>query len=136
MDNNIKDDKLEILISKIKNSNNNHNKLLNYKKAATRINELKIEYNELCNLLTNNKKKKKSNNKMSINDIMDELKNIDSLIENSNDMREIIDNFVRYKMLLNNLNTETDRIKNEIMKVEENNDKIMIHKLDSDDILG
>jgi len=132
--NNIKDDKLELYITKIKTSNNNHNKVLNYKRASNRINELKIEYNKFCEMLKPKKKCKKNTSivhNISIDQIMTELNNIDLVIDQgTSSMRELIDNYIRYKLLLSELELESEQIKNEIFEIKENKNKIIMNKLD------
>jgi len=135
---NITDEKLETYITKIKNSNNSHNKLLNYKKATARINELKADYNKLSNKLKGKTKKKsaETTEKSNIEDIVNKLNEIGSELDaGSSDMNELIDKYLQYKSLLNDLQTESEQIKNEIYKVDETKNKIVLHKLQHDEIL-
>lgn len=85
--------------------------------------------------------KKKSIKKSSLNDddnpkiniakIISELNKINTELDNgSNNMQELVDKYVQYKLLLNDLELESETIKNQIHKVEENKNKIIIHKLD------
>ena len=126
MNHDTKDDKLETFISKIKTSKNSSNKLINYNRATNRLNELKTEYNTLCDALKpkHNKKssiteedfddemptktkksaKKPTNDtteKISIDKITSELNRINSALDNGSDnMIELIDNYVQYKLLI------------------------------------
>jgi prefoldin subunit 5 len=50
-------------------------------------------------------------------------------------MNELIDKYLQYKSLLNDLQTESEQIKNEIYKVDETKNKIVLHKLQHDEIL-
>ena len=133
------DEKLETYILKIKESNNSNNKLLNYKKATSRLNELKSEYNKLCEALKKNKSKKSNNdseNKTSIEKISNELNKISEELESENcDMLKLIDNYVQYKLLLDNLEIDSEKIKNELFKVNLSKNKINIVKLDPKDVL-
>ena len=133
------DEKLEAYILKIKESNNSNNKLLNYKKATTRLNELKSEYNKLCQVLKKNKSKKsnsESENKTSIEKISTELNKISEELDHENcDMLKLIDNYVQYKLLLDNLEIDSEKIKNELFKVNLSKNKINIIKLNPKEIL-
>ncbi len=131
----MQDEQLETWLAKLKTSKNSHNKLLNSKRAATRINELKTEYNELCKALDNKSDDKSDDEDVSITDIISNLKKMDESIDETHDMREMIDNFIKYKSLLKNLNIESDQIKNEISKINEKNKKIVMQKLNVNDIL-
>jgi phenylalanyl-tRNA synthetase alpha subunit len=134
--NTCKDDKLEKFISRIKESKNSNNKLLNYKKATDRLDELKTEYNKLCEALKKNKKQDKSENKISIEKISVELNKINEELDNENcDILKSIDSYVQYKLLLDSLEFESEKIKNEIFKVNLNKNKINIVKLEPNDIL-
>lgn len=135
--NNIKDDKLEKYMSRIKESNNSNNKLLNYDKATKRLEELKNNYNNLCNVLKTNKNKPtKIGKNISIEKIISGLNDIDANIDNGQiDMIELFNNYTQYKLLLNDLESETENIKNEIYKVDQKKDKISIQKLDPNELL-
>src|SRR4051812_36254096 len=116
---NITDSKLEKLIQNIKESKNSNNKLIYYKKANARLDEIKITYNKLSLLLKQKSKKSdnKSDNKISIEKIITELDKINEKMNSEKcDMLELIDNYIQYKSLLENLETETEKIKNEIFK--------------------
>lgn len=134
---NSKDNKLDQYITRIKESNNSNNKLLNYKKAVNRLDELKIDYNNLCTALKiNTKNKEKSKDKTTMEKIINELNKINmELDDESNDMHTIIDNYIQYKLLLENLETENENFKNEILKVEQSKGKISISKINPDEIL-
>ena len=135
--NNIKDDKLEKYMSRIKESNNSNNKLLNYDKATKRLEELKNNYNNLCNVLKTNKNKPtKIGKNISIEKIISGLNDIDANIDNGQiDMIELFNNYTQYKLLLNDLESEKENIKNEIYKVDQKKDKISIQKLDPNELL-
>jgi hypothetical protein len=133
-----KDEKMEKIIQNIKESKNSSNKLLYYKKANIRLVELKTKYNKLCEALKKPKTKPsdKPDNKISIEKIITELDKIYEQTENKNcDMLELIDNYVQYKLLLDNLEIESDKIKNEIFKVNNDKNKITIEKMDIKEIL-
>jgi hypothetical protein len=135
----IKDQKLEKYISIIKNNESSSgDKLKAYKKASQRINFLEEEYEELSNNLL--KKPKKSSKKSETNDIdkiLKELKELDNILNENiekTSMLDIINNYAQYKVVLEKLETETNNIKNEIMKIEEKKNKITIQKINIDDI--
>lgn len=136
-----KDKKLDLYISKITENTNTNDKIINYKKAVSRINELKIKYNNLNESLkknkkTNSKNKKSGGNKINIDNMFGELEEIDKKMNDGNcDMVDLIDNYLQYKLLLDNLETETENIKNEIMEVSLVGKKIKINKIDPEDIL-
>ena len=133
------DSKLEEYIQKIKDSKNSNNKLTNYKKATVRLDELKTEYNKLCDALKKTKKKTvdaKSESNASIDKIITELNHINEELDNEKcDIKALIDNYVQYKSLLDSLEGETEKMKNEIYKVTSNKNKIAITKLEPDEIL-
>ena len=136
-----KDKKLETYISKIDEKDSNFNdKISNYKKATTRINELKTKYNNLNESLKKNKdtktKNKKSTGKINVDDVLNELNDIDKKMNSDNcDMIELINNYLQYKLLLDNLESETENIKNDISEVSLVGKKIKITKIDAEDIL-
>lgn len=145
MNQNLFDEKLELYISKIKTSNNTHNKVLNYKRATTRLAELKTEYQKLCGILkekdhhseNSDRDSKKNHEKVDLDKIMVELNDINAeLTKGGHNMQELVDHYIQYKLLLNELDIEAEEIKNEIFKVEKNKkNKITIHKLELDDII-
>ena len=162
MNPNISDSKLELYISKIKTGTNSNNKVLNYKRATARLTELKSEYNKLCSVLKNKETNKTDTNdddlspeikstkkkvikkakpdedkpKINIDNVISELNRINTELDNgSTNMQELIDKYVQYKLLLSDLDLESEQIKNEILKVEGNKNKITVHKLDLTDLL-
>ncbi len=135
---NTHDVKFEKLIKNIKESKNSNNKLLYYKKANTRLEELKTKYNKLSEALCKQKSKKsdKTDSKLGIEKISLELDKINEQMDNENcDMLELIDNYIQYKLLLDNLETESEKIKNEMFKVNSNKNKITVEKINPKDIL-
>lgn len=135
-----KDKKLELYLSKLNESTNVNDKMSNYKKAMFRINELKIKYNNLNESLKKNKQiniknKKISNDKININNLIDELEDIDKKMNNSNDIADVIDNYLQCKLLLDNLESEAEKFKNEITQVSQNGKKIKITRIDPENIL-
>jgi len=130
----INDAKLDGYISIIKNSDKTTEKISAYKKANRRLNTLQDEHVELCNMLKKPKKVKKDiQNKLTIDEILVELTNIDASM-NDDCMRDLIEKYVQYKMLLDKLEIETNNVRNEITKVEENGKKIIVQKMNIDDI--
>lgn len=142
-----KDETLEHCIQKIKESNNSKTKLANYKKATKRLDELQSEYNKLSEVLKkpsgkksdktkkSDKKKTASSNSISIEKITSELdKILEEIDGEKSDMFELINSYVQYKLLLGDLNTEADKISNEINQVVMHKNKITITKLDPDDV--
>jgi len=136
MNRDIKDNKLETYISIIKSNEQSSEKLSAYKKANKRITILQEEYMELSDMLKKPKKNKKDNlNKYDIDEILQELSDIDSLMDDDTvSMRELINNYVQYKNLLGKLESETTNIQNEIIRVDESRNKISIQKLNIEDI--
>lgn len=132
-----KDDKLEKFLSRIKESKNSNNKLLNYKKAIARLDELKTEYNNLGKALKPSKKnKEKLDDKLSMEKIISGLDKINAELDNeATDMLDLIDKYIQYRLLLEDLETENESFKNEIMKVEQTRGNISISKIDPGDIL-
>ena len=126
-----KDLQLELLMEKIKTSTSTHNKLSSYKKAQDRINELKTEYNKLCSVLQTKKKKSPDKIPIHIHTSIEELSKINSLIDSNTDLIETIDNYIQYKLILENLETSVELAKNKIYKVEQLKNKIRIEKLDT-----
>ena len=148
MTTNIADDKLDAYISKIKTGTNSANKVLNYKKAVGRLTELKTEYNNLCNVLKNKdssessdsddkkKKSKKSDDKINIDNVMAELNQINTeLDKGAADVKDLISKYIQYKSLLAELDIASEKVKNEIYKVDESKGKITIHKISLEDLI-
>ena len=146
MSQNISDSKLDTYVSKIKTGTNSNNKVINYKRAITRLAELKTEYNNLCRVLKqksnsdsddgDKKNKNVPNDKINIDNIVVELNSINNdLDKGSDNIKELIDKYIQYKLLLSELDIGTEQIKNEIIKVEENKNKITIHKLSLEDLV-
>lgn len=132
----IKDDKLEQYITRIKESNNSNNKLLNYRKAINRLDELKKEYNNLCSAVKPKNIKKENIEKVSIEKIISALNKINKDLEgDSCDILTLIDNYIQYRTLMDNLELENEKFKNEILKVEQYDEKIIINKIELEDIL-
>jgi hypothetical protein len=132
----INDAKLDSYISIIKDSDKITEKVSAYKKANRRLHTLQDEHVELCNMLKKPKKiKKEIQNEMNIDEILVELTNIDVMMNNNSDcMKELIEKYVQYKILLDKLEIETGNMRNEIMKVEEKSKKITVQKMSIDDI--
>ncbi|AZL90012.1 hypothetical protein QKC54_gp0846 [Megavirus baoshan] len=131
----IVDAELEQRLTKIKECKKTSNKLVNYKKAIERLDEMKQEYNDLCKSLKSNKKSKSKSN-LSIEKIMSRLEEInDKLDDDNNDMLELISNYIECRTLVNNLEFETDHIKNEIYKIDQSKKKITVEKIDIEGIL-
>ena len=139
---------LEKHITKLKESKNSNNKLIHYKKAVKRLDELESDYNSLSKALekplakksTTSSKTNKSNrstdNVVSIEKITNELSKIlDDIETNKADMSHVINNYVQYKLLLEDLDSETSKMKNEIHKIGLNKNKITISRLDPNNIL-
>ena len=148
MTSNIADDKLDAYISKIKTTSNSANRVLNYKKAVGRLSELKTEYNNLCAVLKNKaesesddsddkkkKSKKRDDDKINIDSIMVELNHINTEIDKgTEDVKDLISKYIQYKSLLAEMDIASEKIKNEIYKVDESKNKITIHKLSLEDL--
>ncbi|AGC02292.1 hypothetical protein H012_gp158 [Acanthamoeba polyphaga moumouvirus] len=131
----ISDAELEKYITRIKESNKTGNKIINYKKAVTRLDELKTEYNDIIKTLKSNKKSKSKSN-LSVDKIILKLEEINKELDNNNsDMMQLVENFIEYKNLLIEFESETDNIKNEINKVEKIRNKIVLEKIDINDLL-
>jgi len=132
----ISDAKLDAYISTIKESEQITEKMSAYKKANRRLHVLQNEHVELCNMLKKAKKNKKDvSNKTNIDDLLEELTDIDNAMNDDTEcMKMLIEKYVKYKTLLNNLEIEADNMRNEIMKVEESGKRIIVQKLDFNDI--
>jgi len=130
----INDAKLDSYISIIKDSEKTTEKVSAYKKANRRLHTLQDEHNELCNMLKK-PKKTKTQNEMNIDEILEGLIDIDAKMNNDSDcMKELIEKYVQYKLLLDKLEVETNNVRNDIMKVEEKSKKITVQKMSIDDI--
>ncbi|AGF84961.1 hypothetical protein QJ854_gp821 [Moumouvirus goulette] len=131
----VSDSELEKYISRIKESNKTGNKIINYKKAVARLDELKTDYNNIVKIIKSNKKPKSKSN-LSVDKIILKLEEINKELENNNcDMAQLVENYIEYKNLLNELESETDNIKNEINKVDKIRNKIVLEKIDVNDLL-
>lgn len=132
----ISDAKLDAYISTIKESEQITEKMSAYKKANRRLHVLQNEHVELCNMLKKVKKSKKdASNKASIDDLLEELTDIDNAMNDDAEcMKTLIEKYIQHKTLLNNLEIEADNMRNEIMKVEESGKRIIVQKLDVNDI--
>jgi len=128
-----RDEKLETYIANMKGDVMSE-RLLAYKKATRRLDSLQNEYDECVELMKPSKKKKKSDR--DLDSILDELTTIESSFDDGSlDMKDMITNFMRCKMLLSNLELETSNIKNKIMKVGMHNGEIVIEKLKLEELL-
>jgi len=130
------DTKLDSYLASIYDSDDIHQKIVSYKKATRRINTLKSEYIELCNLLNNhNVKKKKKVTELSINDIIEKINEIEESINKNEvaDIRESIENFIEYKKLLDQFDSYTENLKNTVFKV--NND-CTFEKIELNDLIN
>lgn len=132
----ISDAKLDAYISTMKESEKITEKMSAYKKATRRLHVLQDEHVELCNTLKKPKKSKKdTSNKVSIDDLLEELADIDSAMNDDTEcMKTLIEKYIQHKALLNTLEIEADNMRNEIMKVEESGKRITVQKLDANDI--
>ncbi|ANB50936.1 hypothetical protein [Powai lake megavirus] len=129
------DSELEQRLTKIKECKKTSNKLTNYKKAIERLDEIKQEYNDLSKSLKSNKKSKSKSN-LSIEKIISRLEEINAKFDDdNNDMLELINSYVECRTLVNNLEFETDHIKNEIYKIDQSKKKIIVEKMSIDEIL-
>ncbi|AGD92813.1 hypothetical protein LBA_00895 [Megavirus lba] len=129
------DAELEQRLIKIKECKKTSNKLVNYKKAIERLDEMKQEYNDLCKSLKSNKKSKSKSN-LSIEKIISRLEEInDKFDDDNNDMLELVSSYIECRALVNNLEFETDHIKNEIYKIDQSKKKIIVEKIDIEGIL-
>ncbi|AUV58794.1 hypothetical protein [Bandra megavirus] len=129
------DAELEQRLIKIKECKKTSNKLVNYKKAIERLDEMKQEYNDLCKSLKSNKKSKSKSN-LSIEKIISRLEEInDKFDDDNNDMLELVSSYIECRALVNNLEFETDHIKNEIYKIDQSKKKIIVEKINIDEIL-
>ncbi|AFX92962.1 hypothetical protein [Acanthamoeba polyphaga mimivirus] len=129
------DAELEQRLIKIKECKKTSNKLVNYKKAIERLDEMKQEYNDLCKSLESNKKSKSKSN-LSIEKIISRLEEInDKFDDDNNDMLELVSSYIECRALINNLEFETDHIKNEIYKIDQSKKKIIVEKIDIEGIL-
>lgn len=146
---NISDEKLDTYIAKIKTGSSS-SKVSNYKKAIARLTELKTEYNNLTNALKNKStdsddsetekkkiKKKESDEKINIDNILTELHAINTeLDKGSNDIKDLVCRYLQYKALLAEMDVASEKIKNEIYKVDENKNKIVIQKIELEDLIN
>lgn len=146
---NISDEKLDTYIAKIKTGSSS-SKVSNYKKAIARLSELKTEYNNLTNALKNKStdsddsetekkkiKKKEPDEKINIDNILTELHAINTeLDKGSNDIKDLVCRYLQYKALLAEMDVAAEKIKNEIYKVDENKNKIVIQKIELEDLIN
>ncbi|QGR54271.1 hypothetical protein [Moumouvirus maliensis] len=131
----VSDSELEKYISRIKESSKTGNKLINYKKAVTRLDQLKTEYNDIVKI-TKSGKKTGSKNNLSVDKIITKLEEINKELDSNNlDMMQLVETYLEYKNLLTEFESETNNIKNEINKVEKTHKKIVLEKIDIDDLL-
>ncbi|AVL95145.1 hypothetical protein ma758 [Moumouvirus australiensis] len=131
----ISDSELEKYILRIKESSKTGNKLINYKKAVTRLDQLKTEYNDIIKNIKSGKKTGSKNN-LSIDKIITKLEEINKELDNNNsDMMLLVETYLEYKNLLTDFESQADNIKNEINKVEKLQNKIILEKIDINDLL-
>lgn len=142
----IKDDELETYLEKIKTNTSSNSRLRYYKKATSRLDHLKNEYNKICHTLSSDenhdnkhtRKNKKSpiTETDSIEKIVTDLENtFDTITKSNGDIQELISRYIQFKNLIGTLEMNTGNFKNEISKVESKRSKIIIEPLNIDDIL-
>jgi hypothetical protein len=123
---------IEKCLSRINDSNNSNNKLLNYKKAVNRLNELKDEYNVSCKRLKAPIKKSKSKN---IDKIITDAEMINDEISNNDDLSEIIDKYIDYRDIVINMKDDVEKIKNNFNIVKESMDDFELVAFDISEII-
>lgn len=124
------DNKLNGYMAVLRDSDDIEEKVLNYKKANRRLDLLKEEYEELCQMMKQPSKKKKR--ELDLTTITEELNKLEeSLNEETVDIRDVINKMMQYKMVLDNYDQSVLNLKNEISKV--NSDKTL-EKIDLDDL--
>lgn len=142
----IKDDDLELYLEKIKSNTSSNSRLKYYKKATSRLDQLKDEYSKLCDVLSpddnqdsKHKKRKKTKSVVepeSIEKIMSDMEKIHNSITKTNgDMQHLIAQYLQFKNMIDVLEINTNNFKNEIQRVDSKRSKIIIEPLDIDDIL-
>jgi chromosome condensin MukBEF ATPase and DNA-binding subunit MukB len=139
-----RDSKLDKLISDLQNCKNSNDKLRYYKKAIQRLVYLKKNYNEIIDILQKKQElpgkstkppKEDGQNDDCIETIKEGLQSMHEELDQENiDMVDVVNKYVKYKSLLTNLKSVNENFKNEIYHVEQNRGKIIIKKLELDDI--
>lgn len=133
----IKDKKIESLLTKIKESSDSNEKVSYYKKAVTRLNNLKNKYNDACDKLEKNTSKDENLDEcLNINTLVSELEELETKFDGEiTDMSVIVDDYLKYKKLLLNLENAIKINKNKIYKIDSSKNKIKIVKLENNSII-
>ena len=124
------DNKLNGYLTILRDGDNIEEKVLNYKKANRRLDLLKEEYDELCQMMKQPSKKKKR--ELDLTTITEELNKLEeALNEETVDIRDVISKMMQYKMVLDNYDQSIFNLKNEITKVNSNK---TLEKIDLNDL--
>lgn len=142
----MKDEELEDLMTKFRESKNSNNKLLYYKKAVKRLDGLRSEYNNLCKIVTDNKEAPANVNvdaSCSIEKIVNKLTAISDNIDanhasgsaSDGDIAAIINDYCNYATILTAMQNKYESFTNEIFKVTSDRKQISISKIDISNML-
>lgn len=140
MENKIKDEKLEYHLDRIKNSKSSKNKLINYKKASNRLNELRCNYNNICTKLKSltNTNATDTETEDDLNKVINELNKLNENFNNNDDnvdIDELIEKYQKYHHYLNILTEQKDFFNNQIHLVKQEKKNIVITKINPEDII-
>lgn len=122
---------LDKYLTKLNKSKNSNNKLLYYKKATKRLDELKKEYQTLQEIIQ--QKPSESESDLSIEKIQGQLNKINESIEEDEDLVDLIQDYIKYKSLLDDLDSKTSQFHNEIYQVDL--EELSIEPISMDDIV-
>lgn len=133
-----KDARLERYIDKVKESKKTSAKVENYKKAVKRLDDLKVEYNKLEEVLKKSKKKEVADIETIGGELTRILDSINAQGQGDGDnidMLKLVTEYVEYKNLLVDLDGEYDKIKNEIYEVKKDRKGIVVGRINFDEML-
>lgn len=122
---------LDKYLTKLNKSKNSNNKLLYYKKATKRLDELKKEYQTLQEIIQ--QKPSESESDLSIEKIQSQLNKINESIEEDENLVDLIQDYIKYKSLLDDLDSKTSQFHNEIYQVDL--EELSIEPISMDDIV-
>lgn len=131
------DEELETYIDKIQTCNKTNNKILYYKKAVKRLDKLRQQYESMVLKLTSTEDiETTSDTNISIEVTikkLSELQTINNIEEYSvGDVSELIDTYVTYKKLIENLTNKISGAKNDIHSVSIGDKEFVLTKINLD----
>lgn len=130
----MQDELLDNLFLEIKKSKNVQKTIKLHQKANQRLNELKESYIDFTNKLTG--EVETPIEKSDMTEILDAISEIhNSLDSETVDLSMEIEKYIKLNSLVNQLELESTNIKNKLLRVEKNQNKYVLKRLNLDEII-